>query len=367
MIRLLHRFQRDARNALGFGLIAASEHHRVRRIRRLRDQGPTTPFQSRLQPLFSANDPTLLIQQPPVDLYHLRGCRFTGLQAHIFPEKRIYLSLGESMTGTRPEKILPPIGFLETKLSKPLFYLTENSASRAHAVMEHLPRYQIAAPFLPQDVHPLVQKNQSCWQSEYLRLAGCAHSCYETSFGTLDAADVYFVPLAGKAVTNLIGEPQHYLEVKNRGLHGLVLEHRPVFISRNDAARRRLLNESDIFRIAQKILPDIIRVELGNLSLAEQIEIFGSASVLISPHGQGSHLSLFCRNSVTIQLVPGEATLANSFFECALLYDYFASLDGTNETVSLVSNQKLEGAHEHWSYSCDKFERELRQIVKQAI
>lgn len=364
MIRLLHRLNRDARNALGLRLRGISGHRQVERIRRLRDRGPTKRFLSPLQTLLSVDAPPLLLQQPPVDLYHLQGCRFTGQQGHIFPEKQLYLDLAESLSGTRPEKILPPIGFLEKRLTIPLFYLTENSVSRAHAVMEHLSRYQIAAPFLPPDTHPLVQKNQTIWQTDYLRLAGCLQSCYETSAGTLRAADVYFVPLAGKAITNLIGQPQHYLEIKRRGLDGLVFERRPVFISRNDASRRRLLNEDDIFRIARQMMPGINRVELGNLSFVEQLEIVGGASLLISPHGQGSHLSLFCRNAVTIQLVPGKATLSNSFFECALLYDYFASLDGSNKTVSIVSDQAMEGHHGHWSYPCDKFQRELYQILK---
>ena len=367
MTRFLHRLNRDVRNRLGFRLRGTSNHHRVQCIRRLRGRGPTTQFISPLQTFLLADTPPLLLQQPSVDLYHLRGCRLTGLQGHVFPEKQLYLELGESLSGTRPDKMLPPIGFLEKKLTPPLFYLAENSGSRAHAVMEHLSRYQIAAPFLPPDIHPLVQKKQTCWQSDYLRLAGCTQHCYETSFGTLGATDIYFVPLAGKTVTNLIGQPQHYLEIKSRGLDSLVFERRPIFLSRNDASRRRLLNEADIFRIARRMLPNIRLVELSSLSLEEQLSIIGGASVLISPHGQGSHLSLFCQDAITIQLVPGPAALSNSFFECALLYDYFANLDGSNKTVSIVSDKATESGHEHWAYPCDKFERELCMILRKAF
>jgi hypothetical protein len=367
MIRLLHRLNRDARNALSRSLCGVSLHHRVQHIQRLRGKGSATRFLSHLQEWISPETPPLLLQQPAVDLYRLQDCRITGLQGHIFPEKHLYLDLGESLFGTRPSKILPPIRLLEKKLTQPLFYLAENSVSRAHAVMEHLPRYQIAAPFLPPDIHPLVQKNQTHWQSAYLKLAGCNQPCCETSFGTLSAPAIYFVPLAGKAITNLIGEPRHYLEAKMRGVDGLIFDRRPIFISRNDASRRRLLNEADIFRIARSMLPDIKLVELSELSLRDQITIVGSASVLISPHGQGSHLSLFGRNAVTIQLVPGAPRLSNSFFECALLYDYFASLDGSNKTVSIASDKPLEGSHEHWSYPSEKFARELVQILQRSL
>jgi hypothetical protein len=367
MIRLLHRLNRDARNMLGLRLSGASTHHRVQHIQRLRGKGPTIQFSSDLQKWISPETPTLLIQQPAVDLYRLKDCRITGLQGHIFPEKHVYLDLGESLFGMHPDKILPPIEFLEKKLAHPLFYLAENSVSRAHAVIEHLPRYQIAAPFLPPDVRPLVQKNQSYWQNEYIHLTGCRSPCCETSFGTLSAADIYFVPMAGKSVTNLIGEPHHYLEMKRLGLKALVCEQGPVFISRNDASRRRLLNEAELFRIAQNMMPDIKLVELGKLSLKEQIAVIARASILISPHGQGSHLSLFSQNAVTIQLVPGQANLSNAFYECALLYDYFASFDRSNKTASIVSEQSMAGYHEHWSYPPEKFASELRQILYRVL
>jgi len=65
-----------------------------------------------------------------------------------------------------------------------------------------------------------------------------------------------------------------------------------LYVSRNDASRRRILNEGEIFALLQK--HGFQKVQLSRLSFKEQAELFYSAEVVVAPHGAGlSHL-VFC-------------------------------------------------------------------------
>lgn len=73
------------------------------------------------------------------------------------------------------------------------------------------------------------------------------------------------------------------------------IEKRPKFrlyVSRNDAGRRRIVNEEAAFALLKKY--GFQKAELSALSFKEQIELFASAEVVAGPHGAGfSHL-VFC-------------------------------------------------------------------------
>jgi hypothetical protein len=65
-----------------------------------------------------------------------------------------------------------------------------------------------------------------------------------------------------------------------------------LYVSRNDASRRRILNEENVFGLLQK--HGFQKVELSQLSFKEQAEYFHAAEAVVAPHGAGlSHL-VFC-------------------------------------------------------------------------
>jgi len=142
------------------------------------------------------------------------------------------------------------------------------------------------------------------------------------------------------------------------------LQKRPVFISRGDAPRRRLINENRIFEISRRLLPDLERIHLEGYSFKEQLAAVAGAPVLIAPHGQGSHLALFAQETTSIQLVPGLPTLENPFFECALLFDFFASLGGESVTLSCASGEQQLRPNDDWYYPESKFEQEINLALR---
>lgn len=65
-----------------------------------------------------------------------------------------------------------------------------------------------------------------------------------------------------------------------------------LYVSRNDASRRRVINEEPLLKLLKKF--DFQKVELSHLSFKEQIELFQAADAVVGPHGAGfSHLA-FC-------------------------------------------------------------------------
>jgi len=71
---------------------------------------------------------------------------------------------------------------------------------------------------------------------------------------------------------------------------------RKLFVSRDDAPARRIINAEDVFMA----LDGWETVTLSNMSIKEQIKIFSEASHVISPHGAGLLNIVFCQPGVKV-------------------------------------------------------------------
>ena len=90
--------------------------------------------------------------------------------------------------------------------------------------------------------------------------------------------------------------------------HNADIKELKIFISRKDATHRRLENEDKIFNELKKF--GFIRITPAKLSIKEQVELAGKASVVISPLGAGTFLFLFMQDSAKlIELSPPGAAL----------------------------------------------------------
>lgn len=78
---------------------------------------------------------------------------------------------------------------------------------------------------------------------------------------------------------------------------------RRFFVSRNDASMRRVSNEEEIL---QRLEPyGVVRVSLGDMSLAGQTALFAQAELVIGPHGAAMANLAFCRETTSlIELSP---------------------------------------------------------------
>jgi hypothetical protein len=364
ILKLLHQSFRSLSAYVGLEPHAIQTHYKLQLVEVLRKKKSPIFFKSLLQENLGLPVKELIVCQPEVKLYKLTNTWLAGPSGFIYPEPNHLLSLDNATRPASLRKVSRPLKLLASKVDEPVFHLAGNSNSRAHHVMQHLSRYQIAALALPAEARPLIYNGQKHWQSDYLAVAGCSRSTLETSMGSLYCRDIYYVPVASGPGIQLTGEPRHYLDLRKRALHGRTLQKRPVFLSRQDAPDRRLINEDSIYRISQSLIPDIERVSLSGLNFKQQIERVAGAPIFISPHGQGTHLTLFCENTISVQLVPGVSELHNKFYECALLFDFFASIGNQNKTITLASEMPHTSAFDDWFYPEDRFNRELNIVLQ---
>ncbi|GAB3807187.1 glycosyltransferase 61 family protein [Virgibacillus kimchii] len=71
-----------------------------------------------------------------------------------------------------------------------------------------------------------------------------------------------------------------------------------IYISREDAAWRKVANENKLLKLLDK--KGFKKVTLGSLTVQEQIDLFSSAKVIISPNGAGLANLMFCRPKTKI-------------------------------------------------------------------
>ncbi|MGB3556543.1 MAG: glycosyltransferase family 61 protein [Jannaschia sp.] len=159
------------------------------------------------------------------------------------------------------------------------------------------------------------------WQSQYLRLLGLRAD----RLSRLPAAGE--PPLRAKSV--LIGSaPRARLACPPRSIERLrqvVLSAaqgtnaegtRRLYISRGDAAKRRLLNEAELLPILENEGFEILTLEC--MPVAQQLALFREALVIVAPHGAGLTNMIWSDRPTIIELLPadrwnlgGFATLAH--------------------------------------------------------
>lgn len=94
-----------------------------------------------------------------------------------------------------------------------------------------------------------------------------------------------------------------------------------LYVSRNESSMRRILNENDLLPGLRDMGFHIISP--GKLSLAEQIEAFRNARVVLSPHGAGLTNILFCRpNTTLIEIFPEGGVHGSAFLRIASQLDF---------------------------------------------
>ncbi|WP_072717378.1 tetratricopeptide repeat protein, partial [Planktothrix tepida] len=75
-----------------------------------------------------------------------------------------------------------------------------------------------------------------------------------------------------------------------------------IYISRNQARYRRVLNEAEILEYLNQW--GFVSIELETLTVQEQADLFSQAEVIIAPHGAGLTNLVFCQaNTVVVELV----------------------------------------------------------------
>jgi hypothetical protein len=109
-----------------------------------------------------------------------------------------------------------------------------------------------------------------------------------------------------------------------------------VYVSRNDSDKRFVINETELVNFLSKY--GFKKVELGNMTFQQQVNLFGSAKVIIGPHGAGWANLVFCEPGTTAvelfaneYIIPVYYDLAN---KAGVTYEYMVcESDASAENV----------------------------------
>lgn len=112
-----------------------------------------------------------------------------------------------------------------------------------------------------------------------------------------------------------------------------------LYVSRNEARMRRLLNEEAILPALRDLGFEIIRP--GEMPLATQVEKFRNARVVLAPHGAGLTNILFCRPGTTlIEIFPRGGVHGSMFMRIASQrdFDYYFAVGDSVATPASETN-----------------------------
>ena len=93
--------------------------------------------------------------------------------------------------------------------------------------------------------------------------------------------------------------------------------HRLIYISRNDALYRRIINEWEVEEYLRSIGFEI--VQMSKLPFLEQVRICAEARIVVGPHGAGLGNFVFCQNTKILEILHSSYT--PSFFHVAKYYE----------------------------------------------
>ncbi len=295
------------------------------------------------------------VPHPAITLLHLKNVTITGKGAFVFSGAHTLLRLDDSVDTSRQDKVRRPIHSLARKFQGPVVTLggrcTDN---HYHFLFEHLPLFLLIRRHLGEELKLTIFVNpgQSHWQKEYLeRLGEPPESIVESSRGTLECNEVWLFKNVLLHERAFPYEASLYRELANRLKKGIIprKRDRKVFLSRNDASRRRLANEEIIYSSIREIYPDIELIALSRMSLAEQIAVFAETCLIVGPAGQGFRNMLFCENALCVELLPGFREPGNIYAVWTTATTHLAMIHG-NRYLPLYAQEDYTFDESDWTF-----------------
>lgn len=178
-----------------------------------------------------------------------------------------------------------------------------NSLGYAHTLIEDIPRMVSAAlwPERPSASRLLVPGSFRAPEEFFYQFMsdGFAHDVVDDD-GILEAPYLHVPAVISKPRTL----PTWFHEWVSRNILNSISTGagRRLYISRNDAKRRRIINETEVF--AELKCHGFEMIKCSELTFREQVETFASAEVVVGAHGAGHANTMFSRNHVLVECFP---------------------------------------------------------------
>jgi len=177
-----------------------------------------------------------------------------------------------------------------------------------HTIVDHAVRYAefSVAGRIPNNASIILPTTPNSYQSAVLDLLNISPDkrvCADQKCIKLKYLLVPSMRRHGRAVTRAGIEA--FRSQARRGI-SLNSRHSPrfIYLSREDAATRRILNEPDVESLLRAYGFESLRTE--NMSVPEQVEVFSSAEIIAGPHGAGLTNAIFADAPHIIEFLPAD-------------------------------------------------------------
>ncbi|WP_340101733.1 glycosyltransferase family 61 protein [Salinibaculum salinum] len=206
------------------------------------------------------------------------------------------------------------------------------SGSYFHWVTEFLPNLralQVYETTTGNTPAILVEKDPPDWILEYFKIAGYENSVKPLPSSTISAKQLILPPRRIRIGRNYNPCPRDLVWVRD-----YFTERVPditnsygsrIYISRNDAENRQVVNESELVNELEK--RGFESIELSDLSVSEQIDIFRDVDFVVGAHGAGFTNTIFADSTSIFELFPEKGV--RHFYYCLaqqLDFDYDFSI-----------------------------------------
>jgi hypothetical protein len=156
----------------------------------------------------------------------------------------------------------------------------------------------------PQKLKLLIDPKAPEWMKDSLLLLGYTPEDYLEWDATYAKANT--VLLASSTLIHGMRSPSALYWLKEKILQALHIKapllktsSSYIYISRRNSKRRRIVNETELFRSLSKY--NISVHVLEDLTFSEQVKLFAQASLIIGPHGAGFSNALYSNNATLVE------------------------------------------------------------------
>lgn len=266
------------------------------------------------------------VEITPRDLYKFSNVTLVGSRPFVASEGVMF---APSNIGTSTEKGKLEIQYRDVIKAKMYsedtgielgFLLSGNSPEFAHwasEVLTKLKYYENAQEIFNEDIELVVCPGEgglSTWQEESLELLGCSREEYSVHIGPALQLDELLIP-SHKYLGSFSTEypsPDDLRWVREQATTDQEPEYNNrIYISRRDADRRQVKNESEIRSVLSEF--GFETYVPGKLSYSDQVSLFSNANIIVGPHGAGMMNALYSENGTLIELMSDSSPNVHHF------------------------------------------------------
>ncbi len=250
------------------------------------------------------NFPWRICVSQPSALYRLLNCRIVGQSgAVVSPDGKLF----QQFTYSSPNNPYAHSIFKRRRFADPLILkgswatlVYSSSSAWFHWIAESLPRFKLIEDILPHLNGVLIPSSPHAQIRESALAMGLrSDQIIELTPESHYLPEVLFVPFYAAGMNMAPWVPEFLQSKLLPNIHAHQLDSpRRIYISREDAMVRRLVNEREITSILVKYGFEIIK--LADQSFHEQVELFNNAEMIVAPHGAGLANLVFCRPNVQV-------------------------------------------------------------------